>query len=216
MHYSLKNIISNQILDYLINYYDSKEHYVTFGMEKLSIPYEDKEFMSVIDDILQNKIGINEKYKVIGDNYYRHSQSYLPHCDAINDKAWLNIVIPLQQYNPNGIQKFIVFDQKWLGRNLTWAGNLQLAGDFSSNKKTNQRPVDGEFFKDGSDKELPENLWNEFNKNNFDKDYFYSMDGTAYDWIPGDVIVFESQHIHATGKMQSLRKLGLSIRVEKL
>lgn len=216
MHYSLKNILSLEDLNYLIDYYDQREHYVTFGMEKLSIPYEDSEFMSVIDNIIKNKIGIKEKYKVVGDNYYKHSKSYFPHCDALNEQAWLNIVIPLKRYQEIGEQKFIVFDQKWLGPNLTWIGKIQINGDFASNKKTNQRPVDGDFFANGTGNELPENLWDHFNKDIFDKDYFYSMSGFEYDWTPCDIIVFESQHIHATGKMQSAQKLGLSIRIEKL
>lgn len=216
MHYSCKNILSKEELRYFIDYYNSHERYTTYGMEKLSIPYDDKEFMSVIDDLLQNKLNIDKDYTVIGDNYYRHSKSYFPHCDAINERAWLNIVIPLEQYEVFGKQKFVVFDQKWLGPNLTWTGKIEIPGDFASNKKTNQRPVDSEFFSNGTGTELPQELWEQFNKDYFDKDYFYSMNGTAYDWTPGDIVVFESQHIHATGIMQSAKKLGLSIRIEKL
>ena len=216
MHYSRKKILSDNDLNYFIDYYDSREHYTTFGMEKLTIPYDDKEFMSVVDDLIQNKLNIKEDYKVVGDNYYRHSKSYFPHCDATNEKAWMNIVIPLEQYEVFGKQKFMVFDQTWAGRNLTWTGKIQIPGDFASNKKTNQRPVDSEFFGHGTNLELPIDLWEQFDENNFDRDYFYSMSGTAYDWTPGDIIVFESQHIHATGKMKSVKKLGLSIRIEKL
>jgi len=216
MHYLRKNILTKEELAYFIDYYNSRERYVTFGMEKLSIPYDDIEFMSKINNLLQDKLGIKGDYNVIGDNYYRHSKSYLPHCDATNERAWLNIVIPLEQYEVFGNQKFVVFDQTWAGRNITWTGKIQISGDFASNKKTNQRPVDGEFFRNGTDSELPEELWQQFDENNFDRDYFYSMSGVAYDWIPGDVLVFESQHIHATGKMQSSKKLGLSIRIEKI
>jgi hypothetical protein len=42
------------------------------------------------------------------------------------------------------------------------------------------------------------------------------MSGTSYDWIPGDIIIFDTQHIHATGNMKSKEKLGLSIRIENL
>jgi hypothetical protein len=216
MHYSLKNILSADDLNYLIDYYNSKEHFVTHGMEKLDMPFNDKEFIAVIDNILQNKIGIKEKYKIIGDNYYKHTHSYFPHCDAVNENAWLNIVVPLQQYQVFGDQKFIVFNQTWLGPTITWMGKIQLDGEFVNNKKTNQRPADGEFFRNGTDKELPDDIWQHLNEEYFDKEYLYSMNGVAYDWCPHDVIVFESQHIHATGKMQSTEKLGLSIRIEKI
>jgi len=215
MHYSLKNILSKEEIEYFIDYYGSREHYVTQEMEKLSIPFDDSAFITVVNDIIQDKLGIKEKYKIIGDNYYRHSNSYLPHCDATDERAWLNIVLPLKQYQQVGIQKFIVFDQTWIGKNMTWCGNADIPGDFLSNKKTDQRPVDGEFFTNGTDTILPESIWNHMDKKYFDQDYFYSMSGTAYDWVPKDIIVFDSKHIHATGRMQSQWKLGLSIRIEK-
>lgn len=215
MHYSLKKILSQEELDYFINYYQSHEHYVTQGMEKLAIPYDDSEFMSKINDLIRNKLGISEDYKIVGDNFYKHSKSYFPHCDATNEHAWLNIVIPLARYEIFGFQKFIVFDQLWQGRNITWMGKIDIPGDFASNKKTNQRPIDSELLQHGTDTRLPEVLWQQFNSNHFDRDYFHGLDGFAYDWTPGDIIVFDSQHIHATGTMKSKSKLGLSIRIER-
>ena len=44
-------------------------------------------------------------------------------------------------------------------------------------------------------------------------DYLFGMSGTVFNWSPGDVIVFNSKYIHSTGKMQCLKKLGLSIRI---
>jgi hypothetical protein len=216
MHYVVRNILNDEELNYFIDYYNSRDHYITQGMEKLTIPLDDKEFMSVVNKLLQNKLDITETYNVIGDNYYRHANSYMPHCDAINEKSWLNIVIPLKQYEKLGTQQFIVFDQKWAGPNMTWIGKANIQGDFLSNKKTNQRPVDSDFLNNSTDMELPDSLWQQLDNQHFDKDYFYGMSGTSYDWIPGDIIVFESQHIHATGKMKSKEKLGLSIRIEKL
>lgn len=215
MHYSLKKILGAEELKYFIDYYNSHEHYVTKSMEKLAIPFDDIEFMQKINDLIKNKLGVSEGYTIVGDNYYKHNISYFPHCDATNERAWLNIVIPLAQYQVFGLQKFVVFDQLWLGPNVTWMGNVDIAGDFASNKKTNQRPRDSEFLKHSTDQELPELLWQQFNSNNFNRDYFQGLDGVAYDWTPGDIIVFDSQHIHATGKMQSKSKLGLSIRIER-
>jgi hypothetical protein len=215
MHYSLKKILSAEELKYFIDYYDSHEHYVTKSMEKLAVPFDDTEFMQKINDLITNKLNVTGDYKIVGDNYYKHSISYFPHCDATNEHAWLNIVIPLAQYQVFGFQKFVVFDQLWLGPNVTWMGNVDIAGDFASNKKTNQRPIDSEFLKQGTDLRLPEVLWQQFDSKNFDRDYFHGLDGFAYNWTPGDIIVFDSQHIHATGIMKSKSKLGLSIRIER-
>ena len=195
---------------------ENSNNFWTIGYHVQNIGYYSTLSLSLLELSEQIKTNIDKDYTVIGDNYYRHSKSYFPHCDAINEQAWLNIVIPLEQYEVFGQQKFVVFDQKWLGRNITWTGKIEIPGDFASNKKTNQRPVDSEFFSNGTGTELPQELWEQFNKDYFDKDYFYSMNGTAYDWTPGDIVVFESQHIHATGIMQSAKKLGLSIRIEKL
>ena len=216
MHYSLNNILSKEELEYFIDYYDSHDHYLTRGMEKLLIPFGDTEFIAIIDNIIQTKIGVSDQYKIIGDNFYKHEFSYFPHCDATNKKAWLNIVIPLKQYDQFGDQKFIVFDQTWIGENMTWVGNANIGLDFRSNKKTDQRPIDGEFLTNSTNTKLPDEIWQQMDHTYFDQDYFYSMSGTSYDWIPGDIVIFDSQHIHATGKMQSKKKLGLSIRIEKV
>lgn len=216
MHHCLKNILSAEELQYFIDYYNSHERYVTQGMEKLSIPFDDTDFMSRINDLIKQKLSVTEDYKIVGDNYYKHDKSYFPHCDATNERAWLNIVIPLVQYQVFGFQKFVVFDQLWLGANTTWMGNVDIPGDFASNKKTNQRPRDSEFLQNSTDRRIPEVLWQQFDSKNFDRDYFHGLDGFAYSWTPGDIIVFDSQHIHATGVMKSKSKLGLSIRIERL
>jgi len=215
MHYSLKQILTAEELQYFIDYYDSHEHYITKSMEKLAIPFDDIEFMQKINDLITNKLNVAGDYKIVGDNYYKHNISYFPHCDATNERAWLNIVIPLARYQVFGFQKFVVFDQLWQGPNITWMGKVDIDGDFASNKKTNQRPVDSEFLQHSTDLRLPEVLWQQFNSNSFDRDYFHGLDGFAYNWTPGDIIVFDSQHIHATGAMKSKSKLGLSIRIER-
>jgi hypothetical protein len=104
----------------------------------------------------------------------------------------------------------------WTGKNMTWCGNANINLDFRSNKKTEQRPVDGEYFTNSTNTKLSDSIWQEMDHQYFDQDYFYGMSGTVYDWQPSDIIVFDSQHIHATGKMQSDKKLGLSIRIEKI
>lgn len=211
MHKILENILTESDIKYLKQVFDDENHYHTKGMEKASLPLHKIEFHDFVTDLLENKISFNN-YEIVGDNFYRHSNSYFPHCDAIELNAWMNIVIPIELTEIYGQQKFIVFDQCWSGQNATWMGKFKLPGDFSSNKKREDRPCDSEHFCNGTKQELPENLWENLDQTYFDKDYFHGMSGTAYDWVPGHIIVFDSYHIHATGKMQCKSKLGLSIR----
>lgn len=213
MHYSINNAISATDLNYLIDYFYSKERFITNSMEKLLMPKDDLVFMSYIENLIKTKLNI-DNFRIVGDNFYKHSNSYFPHCDATNEKAWMNIVIPLERYVITGLQSFVVFDQWWSGTPTTWMGKVQMQGDYVSNKKSNTRPCDSELFSLGTDKDLPDDIWAHFDPRKFDKDYFFSMSGKAYDWEIGNIIVFDSQHIHATGKMKSRSKLGLSIRIE--
>ena len=213
MHKVLANTISNDDLNYLEQVFDSYPHVVTNGMEKVLLPLGDDKFLSWTTEVIEQRVGIRDPYVIVGDNFYKHGHSYFPHCDAVENSAWLNIVIPIRQWQKFGQQKFIVFDQMWSGKNATWLGSYELKGDFDSNKKRSDRPCDGEYFFGGTKEDLPNSIWQHMEQKHFTRDYFYSMGGTAYDWSPGSIIVFDSQHIHATGRMQSVYKLGLSIRI---
>jgi hypothetical protein len=213
MHKLVENIVTDSELEYLKQIFLSHDHIFSHGMDKVLLPFDEIEFNEFATNLIERKLNINEPYKIVGDNFYKHSHSYFPHCDAIEDKAWLNIVIPIQRFEPREDQKFIVFDQRWQGKNITWLGNFEIDGDFYSNKKTNSRPCDGEFFQGGTNTELPQEIWQHIDSQHFERDYFYSMSGTAYSWTPGSAIVFDSQHIHSTGRMMSKSKLGVSIRI---
>lgn len=212
MHKILENFVDKQLQEYLLSVFSRETHYVTRTMEKASLPLQDNDFLNCITNIINTAVGATD-YVIVGDNFYRHSISYFPHCDAIEDSAWMNIVIPLRLENSQGQQKFIVFDQAWQGKNATWVGNLKLEGDFYSNKKISERPCDSEFLTNPTEKELPAELWQHIDDKYFNRDYFYSMSGRAYDWRPGNIILFDSQHIHATGRMQCDFKTGLSLRI---
>jgi hypothetical protein len=182
-------------------------------MDKVALPLDDADFTELIKDIIERRLCISTPYDIVGDNFYKHSSSYFPHCDAVEESAWLNIVIPISRIGVRSEQKFIVFDQLWQGKNITWLGNYQFTGDFHSNKKTNDRPCDSEFLENSTDTSLPMELWQHIEQKHFTLDYFQGLSGIAYDWSPGDVLVFDSRHPHATGRMQSASKLGVSIRI---
>lgn len=212
-----KLILSNSVpeLNYLEKYFNSRPEYViTNGMKKhpiCNVP-QDPEFLELLHDIIQNRIGIKEPYELIGDNFYEHSFSYFPHCDAIQSNSWLNILIPIKLYDQIEEQKFIVFDQKYNAGNATWMGSYELVGDFLSNKKINTRICDTPGVINQSGKDI-EDIYNEIENKYLSKDYLFSMSGDSFAWTPGNIIVFDSKFIHTTGKMNCSKKLGLSLRI---
>ena len=203
-------------IDYLENYfYTRNEYIITNGMKKYpvcNVP-QDPEFLELIHDIIQNRIGIKEPYELIGDNFYEHNFSYFPHCDALQSNSWLNIVIPIKLFDKTSDQKFIVFDQKFNAGNATWMGSYELSGDFLSNKKINKRMCDTESVVNQSGKDISDELFADISNKYMSKEYLFGMSGDSFSWNPGNVIVFDSKFIHTTGKMNCSKKLGLSVRI---
>lgn len=210
----LKNILTQEELEYLINYfYYSKNSYVIKnGMKKLPILFNDFQLISFLNKIIEEKLNI-KNYKLLGDNFYEHSLSYFPHCDANQTNSWLNIVIPLKLFDLTELeQKFIIFDQQYTSP-ATWIGSLEIENDFDSNKKNNKRICDTDNVLNLTNDTVPSDLWNEIDTTWLSKDYLFGISGTVFRWSPGDVIVFDSRYIHATGKMHVSKKLGLSVRI---
>ena len=210
----LPNIVPE--IDYLEKYFNSRPEYVvTNGMKKHPVCHVEQEprFLELVHDIVQNRIGIKEPYELIGDNFYEHSFSYFPHCDALQSNSWLNILLPIKLYDQIEEQKFIVFDQKYNAGNATWMGSYELVGDFLSNKKINARICDTESVMHQTGIDINDDLYNNIENKYLSKDYLFGMSGDSFSWTPGDVIVFNSKFIHTTGKMRCNKKLGLSIRI---
>jgi len=210
----LSNIVSE--VEYLEKYFNSRPEYVvTNGMKKYPVCGVEQEpgFLELVHDIIQNRIGIKEPYELIGDNFYEHSYSYFPHCDAVQHNSWLNIVIPIKLFDQIAEQKFIVFDQQYMNGNATWLGSFNLDGDFLSNKKISTRICDTKSVINQTGIDINDNLYNNIENKYLSKDYLFGMSGDNFNWTPGDVIVFNSKFIHTTGKMRCNKKLGLSIRI---
>ena len=47
------------------------------------------------------------------------------------------------------------------------------------------------------------------------RELFWGLSGNVFSWEPGNVIIFDSRHIHCSGKMNCDAKLGLSLRFEQ-
>lgn len=209
----LQNIVPE--IDYLEKYFNSRSEYVvTNGMKKYPIRNmpQDPEFLELLHDIIQNRVGIKEPYELIGDNFYEHSFSYFPHCDALQTNSWLNILLPIKLYDQIEEQKFIVFDQKYIAGVATWMGSFNLEGNFLSNKKMLTRICDTPGVINQSGKDI-DDIFDDIDSKYLSRDYLFSMSGDSFSWTPGNIIVFDSKFIHTTGKMNCNKKLGLSLRI---
>lgn len=213
-----KSLFTNVITEttYLEQYFNSREEYVvTNKMKKhpvCNVP-QDSEFLELVHDIVQNRIGIKEPYELIGDNFYEHSSSYFPHCDALQSNSWLNILIPIKLFDQTADQKFIIFDQKYNAGTATWMGSYELIGDFLSNKKITTRICDTEHVSNTTGTDISDVIYSDINKKHLSKEYLFGMSGDSFVWAPGDIIVFDSKLIHTTGQMTCSKKLGLSVRI---
>lgn len=214
--YSLQNVVNRDELEYLENYFNTRDDYdITNGMKKYPINYvsHDQKFLDLVKDIIENKVGITGPYELLGDNFYQHTSSYYPHCDARQKNSWLNIVVPIKLFGLRQTQKFIVFDQQYLLGNSTWMGIKSVPNDFKSNTSIKVRMCDSEGVINTTNQDINDELYKDIAPLHFPKEQLFGMSGKSFDWIPGNIIVFDSKYIHATGKMNCQQKLGLSIRI---
>lgn len=211
MHYAVyKDVVDLKIIDDILKLYHNSaaERETTVSMDKLNNPWKFNEIRK-LEPIIQQYINTEEN---IGDNVYMHSHPYFPHVDISDDYPCVNVVIPLYIHDSKE-QQFIVFDQYVKTKKpRTWLGSFALEEEFKKNKSstfmhteddiiglTNQ-PIDSSFYNKHLDIE------------NFTPELFFGMSGTATEYKPGNIIIFDSKYVHCTGKMQAEYKIGLTLR----
>lgn len=215
MHYTLvKNAFSQDLLIDIYNYYNNHFHeaHITNSMYKIENPWN--------LDIVQKKIKpILAKYfdtnlKNLGDNIYKHSDPYFPHCDTSQTYPCFNVLIPIKVENDLE-QKFCIFDQyiNDFSSGVTWVGKwFSVMQEFERNKKRefiyNDLIVENSTNTDIDNDFYIQNLEHKAR----DKSLFKGCSGVALDFKPGNLIIFDSKHIHCTGKMRCNWKMGLSLR----
>lgn len=205
-----KNIISVDIIEELISFFwnNKDKHCSTNTMLKLNLPWQGiKEFL---EPVLSNIIDTRNN---LGDNYFHHKYSYLPHSDYHTKESY-NVLIPLELENVADDQYFIIFDQLFLHEGRTFCGNMEIP-EFDYNKT-----YKGKIKNEDASKLTNEDINLQFYQTYLQSekrplDLFWGLSGNAFKWIPGNVIVFNSRHIHCTGKMNCDAKLGLSLRFEQ-
>lgn len=208
-----KNVISQSIVNELLNFFNNnlELQYQTMGMTKISRPWDYvKDILNpVLSDILPTE-------KNLGDNFYKHDFPYFIHIDSNKNTNSYNVLIPLYVDN-NVEQKFIVFDQYCTDYNgATWIGDIwKPDGDFNSNKKRQFA------YKDPSvigctNNPVDLSLYQDLEYDYRNEEMFFGLTGRAYDYKPGNILVFPSNRLHCTGKMICDYKIGLSLRFEVL
>ena len=210
MHYKvIEQAFTQNELDQFVDYWENNADsiYVTRGMNKLQEPWSLPIVQRIIKPVLDRYF--DTSIKNLGDNIYRHDAPYYPHVDiSKNIYPCFNVLIPIAQEKPVK-QHFIIYDQ-WVNEYVgaTWLGEwYEQQADFDNNKKRaypyDDKIVEGIY----SDKVL-----DHLTIQGKERALFKGLTGVALDFKPGNLIIFDSKHIHATGTMTDGWKMGCTLR----
>ena len=209
----IENIIGKEVLVELIDHFESREdqHKHTMGMGKLNDPWRMPEVSELLRPILDQHIDISVN---VGDTYFKHLRPYFPHADNNGEFDTVNVLIPLQMSHTQRHQYFVVFDQiNTQSSGATWMGEYESPGEFHYNKKRTFPGTDS-IVSGATSEEINEELYNIYLRSpNRPRELFYGLSiDQAYRWVPGDIIIFNSNQIHCSGTMKVEWKLGLTLR----
>ena len=170
---------------------------------------------------------------LIGDNWYQTDHPYGPHCDAPEGDIaqYLHVVVPVQK-NFDADCTLIVFDQATKLGTITITGKPEIKdkiiegieagydidtdhprfaecksiGMASSKFLHNftNKDIDAKFYESYCD---PSSICHI-------KEKMFGLTGKVYKWVPGDIILFNSSQIHASGRMPNGpddHKLGITM-----
>lgn len=214
-----ENVIPKEVTEYIKDFFDNNPDLHVHkpnnpNVIKINQPW--KHLRDVLDPILSKYIRTDKGH---GGNIYKHTNLYSLHVDSGEEKQMVNVNIPIHLEVEEPEQHFIVFDQ-WTdnGFGQTWYGDrpdLKKHGDFDFNKKVpmspyqdpkvygcTEEPIDSKFYDD----------YLEFA--NHKPELFHGLTGTAYNWKPGNMVIFNSNNIHCTGKLVGPWKMGLLINFD--
>ena len=153
-----------------------------------------------------------------GGNIYKHSNLYTTHVDSVDPIQMINALLPIHVTNENAIQHFVVFDQ-WVdnGFGQTWYGEDRSTGssDFDINKKVSLSPWQDDRVHDKTSLDIDTKFYDAYLEDPKHKpSYFKGLSGTAYEFVPGNLLLFNSNNLHCTGKLVGPWKMGLHINFE--
>jgi len=188
------------MLPTLISYFDTAEKGENYnGMLKLDVDRTHPLMIQVIQEFRP------DGYEFARGNFFEHLRPYYPHVDGYEDE--LNVLLPLRLRMAR-TQRFIVFDQTF-PRPATWSMNPRLQ-EFKINKLRRCAPAeDAEVVGlTGKPCDIAGDLPG-------DPAFWFGLSGVSHKWVPGLPIVFNSNHLHASGR-QLAPKLGLTMIYKRI
>lgn len=218
-HIAFENVIPLEICSYIKDFFDTRPdlHVIKSNnpnVIKINQPW--KHFKEILDPILTKYFLTNNGN---GGNLYRHTNVYTTHVDSFEQHQMINALLPIYVPPSNEQQHFVVFDQ-WVdnGFGQTWYGDrkdIAEHGDFDFNKKLAQTPYNDDRVYDKTKDDISTDFYNKYLDFNCHKPkYFKGLTGVAYPFVPGNLILFNSNQLHTTGKLTSDWKMGLHINFD--
>ena len=213
-----ENVIPLDVCKYIKDFFDNNPDLQIHkpnnpNVVKINHPW--RHLQDILDPILSKYFRTN---KGSGGNIYKHQNLYSLHVDSDEPTQMINVNIPIHLEVTNPEQHFIVFDQ-WTdnGFGQTWYGDRDDLNNynFDRNKKVAMTPWEDERVYDKTDVDIDPEFYNKYLDFDCHKpSYFKGLSGTAYNWKPGNMVVFNSNNIHCTGKLVGPWKMGLLINFE--
>lgn len=214
-HIAIENAIPLEVCDHIKKFFDERTDLHVWkennpNVIKINNPW--KHLKEILDPVFKKHFNPNAGE---GGNIYKHTNVYTTHVDSFENYQMINALIPI--YLPEDRdQHFVVFDQ-WVdnGFGCTWygdRGDIKENGDFDLNKKASLTPYTDPRVYDKTDEDIDMNFYNQYLDFPMHKpEYFKGLSGKAYPFKPGNLILFNSNQLHTTGKLNTSWKMGLHI-----
>jgi hypothetical protein len=218
-HVCFENVVPVEVCEHIKTFFDTRTdlHVIKPNnphVIKINHPW--RHLKEILDPILSQYFVTNNGN---GGNIYKHTNVYTTHVDSFEPHQMINALLPIYTPPSDEQQHFVVFDQ-WVdnGFGQTWYGDrddIKEHGDFDFNKKLAQTPYNDPRVYDKVEADISEDFYNNYLDFNCHKpEYFKGLTGAAYPFIPGNLILFNSNQLHTTGKLTSEWKMGLHINFD--
>ena len=213
-----ENVIPLEVCKYIKDFFDNNpdlQIHKPNNPNVIKINHPWRHLQDVLDPILSKYFRTN---KGSGGNIYKHSNLYSLHVGSDEPTQMINVNIPIHLEVEEPQQHFIVFDQ-WTdnGFGQTWYGDRPDLNnyDFDRNKKVPTSPYNDPRVYDCTEDPIDPEFYKKYLEFDMHKpELFHGLTGTAYEWKPGNMVVFNSNNLHCTGKLIGPWKMGLLINFE--
>lgn len=215
-HTLIENAIPLNLCSYILDFFENNKelHFHKSNnpnVVKINQPW--KHLRDVLEPVLQKYIDTSTGQR---GNIYKHTNRYTAHVDSGDPKQMINALIPIHIEKPKTIQKFVVFDQ-WIdnGTGVTWEPTHR-GKTLDYNKQVRFRPWEDSRVKDKTSNNIDIKFFRNYLQQPYSEPwkYYKGLSGVAYDFVPGNLILFNSNNIHCTGRFVGEWKIGMHIQFE--